>query len=90
MPPPTPKPAHDLPLPPARVTADGVRVLTGVPYADLPGVRPLELDLYLPPGGDAPRRRAAAGTFAAAACTDAAPHASRCPPTCPAPARSSA
>ena len=54
MPPPTPKPAHDLPLPPARVTATGVRVLTGVPYADLPGVRPLELDLYLPPAADTP------------------------------------
>ena len=54
MPPPRPKPAHDLPLPPARVTAGGVRILTGVPYADLPGMRPLELDLYLPPGGDTP------------------------------------
>ena len=54
MPPPTPKPAHDLPLPPGRVTATGVRVLTGVPYADLPGVRPLELDLYLPPAADTP------------------------------------
>jgi excisionase family DNA binding protein len=52
VPPPTPKPAHDLPLPPARVSVNGVRVLGGVPYADLPGVRPLELDLYLPPTAD--------------------------------------
>ena len=44
--------AHDLPLPAARVSADGVRILTGVPYADLPGARPLELDLYLPPAAD--------------------------------------
>ncbi|WP_420120911.1 alpha/beta hydrolase fold domain-containing protein [Nakamurella sp.] len=35
-------------LPPARTTADGVRVLAGVPYAGLPGARPLELDLWLP------------------------------------------
>jgi acetyl esterase/lipase len=48
-----PPPAHELPLPPARVTADGVRVLTGVPYAAFPGVRPLELDLHLPASGDA-------------------------------------
>ncbi len=27
-------------------------MLSGVPYAALPGVRPLELDLYLPPSGD--------------------------------------
>ena len=54
MPPPTPKPAHDLALPPARVTAGGIQILTGVPYADLPGARPLELDLYLPPSGDTP------------------------------------
>ncbi len=43
-----PPPAHTAPLPPARTTADGVRVLAGVPYAALPGARPLELDLYLP------------------------------------------
>ncbi|SSC21952.1 Acetyl esterase/lipase, partial [Klenkia terrae] len=43
-----PPPAHSAPLPPARTTADGVRVLAGVPYAALPGARPLELDLYLP------------------------------------------
>jgi acetyl esterase/lipase len=29
-------------------------VLHGVPYAALPGSRPLELDLYLPPGGNEP------------------------------------
>ncbi|GAA4312754.1 hypothetical protein GCM10023162_18670 [Klenkia terrae] len=45
-----PPPAHSAPLPPARTTADGVRVLAGVPYAALPGARPLELDLYLPSG----------------------------------------
>ena len=45
-----PPPAHAAPLPPARTTADGVRVRTGVPYAALPGARPLELDLYLPAG----------------------------------------
>jgi acetyl esterase/lipase len=45
---PLPPPAHTAPLPPARTGAGGVRVLTGVPYAALPGARPLELDLYLP------------------------------------------
>jgi acetyl esterase/lipase len=54
LPLPLPPPAHDAPLPPARVTADGVRVHSGVPYAALAGARPLELDLYLPPDGDAP------------------------------------
>ena len=44
-----PPPAHDAPLPPARLGAGGTRVLAGVPYAALPGARPLELDLYLPP-----------------------------------------
>ena len=29
-------------------------MLLGVPYAAMPGVRPLELDLYLPPDGDGP------------------------------------
>ncbi|MCO7220908.1 alpha/beta hydrolase [Klenkia sp. PcliD-1-E] len=43
-----PPPAHTAPLPPARTTESGVRVLSGVPYAALPGARPLELDLYLP------------------------------------------
>jgi acetyl esterase/lipase len=45
---PLPPPAHTAPLPPARTGAGGVRVLAGVPYAALPGARPLELDLYLP------------------------------------------
>jgi acetyl esterase/lipase len=48
-------PAHAAPLPPAVPGAGGVRVLAGVPYAAVPGVRPLELDLYLPPAdGPAP------------------------------------
>lgn len=47
--PPLLPPAHDLPLPPTRDTDGGVRVVSGVAYAALPGVRPLELDLYLPP-----------------------------------------
>ena len=47
--PPPPPPAHLAPLPDARTTADGVRVLAGVPYAAVPGIRPLELDLWLPP-----------------------------------------
>jgi len=46
---PLPPPAHSAPLPPARTGAGGVRVLAGVPYAALPGARPLELDVYLPP-----------------------------------------
>ena len=45
---PLPPPAHSAPLPPARTGAAGVRVLSGVPYAAVPGARPLELDLYLP------------------------------------------
>ncbi|MFI6039497.1 alpha/beta hydrolase fold domain-containing protein [Streptomyces sp. NPDC051315] len=36
------------PLPPAADVGDGVRLLRGVPFADLPGVRPPELDLWLP------------------------------------------
>ncbi|MCP2167162.1 alpha/beta hydrolase [Goodfellowiella coeruleoviolacea] len=36
------------PLPPAAPAAPGVRLLRGVPYADLPGTRPPELDLWLP------------------------------------------
>lgn len=40
---------HDAPLPPARAAAGGTRLLAGVPYAALPGSRPLELDLWLPP-----------------------------------------
>jgi acetyl esterase/lipase len=56
MPPPAPllPPAHTAPLPPALIGAGGVRVLTGVPYAALSGIRPLELDLYLPPEVSAP------------------------------------
>ena len=46
--PPMPPPAHTAPLPPARLGVNDVRILDGVPYAALPGIRPLELDLYLP------------------------------------------
>jgi acetyl esterase/lipase len=49
---PLPPPAHDAPLPPARPAAGGVRVLAGVPYAAIPGMRPLELDLWLPAHGE--------------------------------------
>jgi acetyl esterase/lipase len=51
---PLPPPAHYLPLPPAVPGAGGTRRHLGVPYAAIPGVRPLELDLYLPPGSDGP------------------------------------
>jgi acetyl esterase/lipase len=52
---PLPPPAHAAPLPPAHPGPGGSRVLLGVPYAALPGARPLELDLYLPAGdGPAP------------------------------------
>jgi acetyl esterase/lipase len=51
---PLPPPAHEAPLPPPRGAGDGVSVLAGVPYAALPGARPLELDLYLPAGRPAP------------------------------------
>ena len=47
-------PAHALPLPPALAAVEGVRVVAGVPYAAIPGIRPLELDLYLPAGATAP------------------------------------
>ncbi|MGY1685075.1 alpha/beta hydrolase fold domain-containing protein [Geodermatophilus sp. SYSU D00867] len=47
---PLPPPAHAAPLPAPAPGPDGTRVLSGVAYAALPGVRPLELDLYLPPG----------------------------------------
>jgi acetyl esterase/lipase len=47
---PLPPPAHAAPLPPAAPGPDGTRLLAGVPYAAIPGVRPLELDLYLPAG----------------------------------------
>jgi acetyl esterase/lipase len=45
---PWPPPAHALPLPAARPAAEGVRVFASVPYAAIPRIRPLELDLYLP------------------------------------------
>jgi hypothetical protein len=51
---PLPPPAHAAPLPAARAADDGVSVLGGVPYAALPGTRPLELDLYLPAARPAP------------------------------------
>jgi acetyl esterase/lipase len=51
---PLPPPAHAAPLPPALPGPGGTRVLRGVPYAALPGARPLELDLYLPPEGAGP------------------------------------
>lgn len=54
MTPPLPPPAHDAPLPPARAGVGGTRWVTGVPYAAIPGVRPLELDLVLPPASDRP------------------------------------
>lgn len=47
-------PAHAAPLPPARPGAGGTRSLLGVPYAAIPGIRPLELDLHLPPEGETP------------------------------------
>ncbi len=47
---PLPPPAHAAPLPPAAPGPDGTRLLAGVPFAATPGVRPLELDLYLPAG----------------------------------------
>ena len=52
--PPLPPPAHDAPLPTARLTANGISVLVGVPYAASPGIRPVELDLWLPPAGETP------------------------------------
>lgn len=50
---PWPPPAHALPLAPARPAVEGVRTFTGVPYAAIPRIRPLELDLYLPEGATA-------------------------------------
>jgi acetyl esterase/lipase len=47
---PLPPPAHDQPLPAPHPGAGGIRLLLGVPYAAIPGIRPLELDLYLPAG----------------------------------------
>jgi acetyl esterase/lipase len=49
-----PPPAHTLPLPAPTVAGSGVRILSGVPYAAIPGLRPLELNLYLPPADDRP------------------------------------
>ena len=46
---PLPPPAHQLPIPPPLAGPGGTRVIPGVPYGAIPGVRPLELDLYLPP-----------------------------------------
>lgn len=53
---PLPPPAHEQPLPSALPGPGGTQLLLGVPYAAIPGVRPLELDLYLPPesGGPVP------------------------------------
>ena len=47
-------PAHDAPLPPARTAAGGVRLIPGIPFAAITGIRPLELDLWLPPEDDRP------------------------------------
>lgn len=44
-----PTPEHEAPLPPAYSGARATRVICGVPYAAIPGIRPLELDLFLPP-----------------------------------------
>ena len=51
---PLPPPAHDAPLPVALPGMGGTRLLLCVPYAAIPGIRPLELDLYLPPEADGP------------------------------------
>jgi len=51
---PLPPPAHELPLPAPHPGDGGVRLLLGVPYAATRGIRPLELDLVLPPEGDGP------------------------------------
>jgi len=44
-----PRPVHAAPLPPIRPAAGRTRVRPGVRYAAVPGFRPLELDLWLPP-----------------------------------------
>ena len=49
-----PPPAHAAPLPEERRTASGVRILAGIPYAAIAGIRPLELDLWLPAAGTEP------------------------------------
>ncbi|MGY2078484.1 alpha/beta hydrolase fold domain-containing protein [Modestobacter sp. SYSU DS0657] len=51
---PLPPPAHDAPLPPAVPGPRGTRLLAGVPYAAVPGWRPMELDLYLPADATGP------------------------------------
>jgi acetyl esterase/lipase len=53
---PLPPPAHEQQLQPPLSGNGGTRLLLGVPYAAIPGVRPLELDLVLPPetGGPVP------------------------------------
>jgi acetyl esterase/lipase len=48
-PPPLLPPAHEQPLRPALSGAGGTRLLPGVAYAAILGIRPLELDLVLPP-----------------------------------------
>jgi acetyl esterase/lipase len=53
-PPPLLPPAHLAALPAARAGAGSTRLLLGVAYAATPGVRQLEVDLYLPPAGQAP------------------------------------
>ena len=45
-----PPPPHAGTLPPALTGPGGTRVLLGVAYDTVPGVRPLELDLHLPDG----------------------------------------
>ncbi|WP_051217977.1 alpha/beta hydrolase [Nocardioides insulae] len=50
--PPLAPPPHLAPVPPAYVV-DGMPVHPALPYAALPGARPLELDLYRPLGDDA-------------------------------------
>ncbi|MFT4083020.1 MAG: alpha/beta hydrolase, partial [Nocardioides sp.] len=42
-----PPPPSAAPVP-APYELDGLRVIPGIPYGDLAGARPLELDLYLP------------------------------------------
>ena len=49
-PPPLLPPAHEQPLPRPYSGSGGTRVLAGIPYAAIPGIRPLELDLHLPAG----------------------------------------
>ena len=51
---PLPPPAHEAPLPPPAMSAGGIRLLPGVAYAAISGIRPLELDLYLPADASQP------------------------------------